>query len=660
MAPATEQAESLKGAGAALNWLGARLAVVVLWLSHAAVAHAQDSSIYVEAEVARAHALKLGYRKTWLRLGHYRHGWLGWESEADGKRFFNSEDGKGNPEAELDATLRAFFVPPSKSASIEHPICRFPARFSWLKRELGLDEKQLPRVTCPEYAKFKRELDARSLTLIFSSYFLNNPASAFGHTFLRVNKATRGEEREGRELLDYGVDYSAAVDTTNAALYAFKGLFGLFPGSFRRVPFFYKVREYNDFESRDLWEYDLNLTQQQVDFVVAHLWELGHTVFRYYYLSENCSYHILGVLEVADPKLELISRLGYPVLPSDTIKVVLKNPGLLKALHYRPSNRTEFKHRLLTLSPDELAAVDSLLDDPHAELGAGFTPAQQVRILDAAVDLVGVEFARDITKKRSERDQRGIEIEQVLLERRAGFDLDSEELVVPMPARSMPHAGHDSIRLGLGSGYERHDGLYHTLNFRLALHDLADPARGYPDGAEIEFFSLNTRYYLESPRVTLEDFSLVRVKSLTPLSRFDHSLSWMVDTGAKRSEDRGCDGCVAAFGTLAGGISLEPFGRAWTVFAMARAELSLPIDSGFFDLLRFGIGPYGGFRLQFSDDVRAVFSGSWSYLPGQKPYGIYEARGVLRAQYTPDFALGLEGRVMNRAASAQAVSYIYF
>jgi hypothetical protein len=134
----------------------------------------------------------------------------------------------------------------------------------------------------------------------------------------------------------------------------------------------------------------------------------------------------------------------------------------------------------------------------------------------------------------------------------------------------------------------------------------------------------------------------------------------MVDTGAKRTEDRGCDGCLAGFGTIAGGLTLEPFGRPFTFFAMAKAELSLPVRSGYFDVIRFGVGPYGGFRLQFSDDVRAVFSGSWSFLPGQKPWNIYDLRGALRAQYLPDFALGIEGRLMNEAASVQAISYMYF
>ncbi|HXK20354.1 MAG TPA: DUF4105 domain-containing protein, partial [Polyangiaceae bacterium] len=341
---------------------------------------------YPEQLIARAHQLQLAKDTTWLRLGHYKKGLFGWDSEVDGDTFFNSPTGKGDPQAELDATLRAFFVSQPKDPLVQHPICHFPARFTWLAGKLGIDGKQLPRVQCPKFYEFVSKLNARSVTLVFSSYYLNNPASAFGHTFLRINKATRKEEREGRELLDYGVDYAAVVDTDNALFYAFKGLFGLFPGTFNKMPFYYKVREYNDFESRDLWEYDLDLTPDEVQMLVAHLWELGSTFFRYFYLSENCSYQILGALEVVNPKFELTSRLGWPVLPADTLKALLKNPGLVKSLHYRPSNRTQFKQRKATLTAVELSAVDTLIDDPKAKLDPSFDAAEQVKVIDAATD----------------------------------------------------------------------------------------------------------------------------------------------------------------------------------------------------------------------------------------------------------------------------------
>jgi hypothetical protein len=133
-----------------------------------------------------------------------------------------------------------------------------------------------------------------------------------------------------------------------------------------------------------------------------------------------------------------------------------------------------------------------------------------------------------------------------------------------------------------------------------------------------------------------------------------------VDVGVRRTEDAGCDGCVAPFGSLGGGLTLEPFGRALMLFALAKLDVSAPLEPGFFDVLRVGVGPHAGFRVRFSDEISSLFTGQWTYLPGQEPTGIYELHGAFRAQYTRDFALGIEARKMNRAASVQGVSYIYF
>lgn len=45
------------------------------------------------------------------------------------------------------------------------------------------------------------------------------------------------------------------------------------------MPYYRKVKEYGDFESRDLWEYELNLTPEETRFLVSHIWEMQHVSF---------------------------------------------------------------------------------------------------------------------------------------------------------------------------------------------------------------------------------------------------------------------------------------------------------------------------------------------------------------------------------------------
>jgi len=632
---------------------------VLLFVGRTARAEHQAPKAYVDHLVRLASDRHLAADERWIRLLHYRKTLFGgWESEADGAPFFTAPNGKTEPEAELAATIRGFFGPNPSDQHLEHPLCRFPARFAWLDEELHFDWSQLPQLQCKGYREFLKLLRPKGLTLVFSSYYLNNPASAFGHTFLRIDQSTKGDE-QSRELLDYGVDFSATVDTGNAILYAMKGMLGLFPGTFHRVPFFYKVREYSDFESRDLWEYDLNLSQAEVDRVVAHIWELGSTYFAYYYLSENCSYHLLGALEVANPKLRLLEGLGRPVIPADTIKALFHNPGLVRHIEYRPSNRTQFRQRMSALSPAEADAVALLMKNPAASFPADMSVANQVRVLDTASDLIDVELSRDLTKGRSEIDQQGAERQQALLERRANYDVQSDEPHFPPPDDQMPHLAHGSKRLGLGSGHDRERGYYLHLDFRLALHDLGDPIAGFPDGSEIEFLPGRLRYYIESPKPSLEELSLIRVKSFTPLRRFTHAWSWMVEAGSHRNHDRGCNQCYDGMGRVGGGFTVQPW-TFLTFFALADAELDAPLKSGFLDVFRVAVGPYGGARLRFGDASTLMFTGQWSYLPAQHPMQTYELIGEWRVNYLKNFALGAEGRAYPKTRSLELTSYLYF
>jgi hypothetical protein len=159
--------------------------------------------------LARARQLRLADDVAWLRLGHWRPRLGGgWKSEADGPAFFRAPGGKTDPAAELEATLAAFLAPaPGGADELDDAVCRFPARLAFLAGRLGLDLTRLPPRRCPRLGEFLDRLSARGATLVFSAWYLNNPASAFGHTFLRLDKAEGALAGRPFELLDYGVDY---------------------------------------------------------------------------------------------------------------------------------------------------------------------------------------------------------------------------------------------------------------------------------------------------------------------------------------------------------------------------------------------------------------------------------------------------------------------
>jgi hypothetical protein len=635
----------------------ALVVLAALALAPAAAADAGAPSA-LDASLRRARALRLAEDPGWLRLGHWNRTPVGWKSEADGSRFFRSLRGKTNPAAELDATLRGLFDARPVRDELEDAQCRFPARLAFLAARLGLDPARLPRRRCPRLEEFLGRLQARSATMVFSSYYVNNPSSSFGHTFLRLNKAEEARPGKSFELLDYGVDYSATVDTKNALLYAFKGLFGLFRGVFLHYAYYYKVREYADAESRDLWEYDLDLTPAEVAMLAAHIWELGGTWFQYWYLDENCSYHVLGALEAAAPRFSLLEHVGAVVLPSDTVKALFRNPGLVRSVHYRPSIRTQFMARSAALDARGRALLEALAADPAAPL-ADVPDLARAAALDAAVDLLDVRFGRELVVGKAPEAARD---RQVLLERRSAIRVQSPPLEIAPPIDRAPERGHGSFRLGAGGGFSSRDGGLALLDLRIALHDLGDPPIGYPPLAQIEFAPTRLRLAPREGRAEVDETWLVRIVSMNDLSRFDLRPSWRVKAGAATVRDASCRSCLAAQGELGGGFSLESLARVVDVYGGVdvAAEWSPRLSGTEGSEVRAGFGPGGLARLRLGTRAALLADARWRFLPGADPDRTWDLRGALRLHLGREVSLALEARRTPAEDVLSAALYGYF
>ncbi|MCO4754054.1 MAG: hypothetical protein KC478_06210, partial [Bacteriovoracaceae bacterium] len=109
----------------------------------------------VESLLEKSEKLELHKEKRWHQLLHYRQSLWGIESDVTSTSFFTSPTGSSDPKAELDATLRSFFRS-NKVSSDDHPQCRFIARYHWLKKKLGWDERVLKTVNCPKFERWSK------------------------------------------------------------------------------------------------------------------------------------------------------------------------------------------------------------------------------------------------------------------------------------------------------------------------------------------------------------------------------------------------------------------------------------------------------------------------------------------------------------------------
>ena len=219
-------------------------------------------------------------------------------------------------------------------------LCRFPLRVKWLKENIPSLEKDIVNYSCAELDEFLTLVDAKHVTMVFPTAHINSPASMYGHTFLRVSS------NEETPLISNAVNFAAKTDDTNGLIFAYKGLFGEYEGRYSILPYYEKIKEYNNLEQRDIWEYDLNLTQDEIDRLVLHAFELKDSYSDYFFFKENCSYNILWLLEVARYDLDLVSHFTFKTVPLDSIKI-LKPYNLIKDSRFRYSNMRKMKNILL-------------------------------------------------------------------------------------------------------------------------------------------------------------------------------------------------------------------------------------------------------------------------------------------------------------------------
>ncbi len=481
---------------------------------------------------------------------------------------------------------------------MQHPQCRFVARYDWLSEALAFDPLLLPAQPCPRFQAWRDQLQASELTLVFPSAFINNPSSMFGHTLLRIDGTGQGERTR---LLAYAINYAVSPGDDGQVSFIFKSLSGFYPGQFSIMPYYVKVKEYSDMESRDIWEYRLDFTQPEIDRLLMHAWELSTTHFDYYFFDENCAYHLLSLFEVARPELELSSRFRGWVIPIDTVRLIAAEPGMLKEAVYRPANDTRLRHRLSLLDRDEQALLRRLLAaDGSAGILNGILNEISNGALPAAMDeqrqALLLETAFTLLRRETHRgrypQQASAQLSRELLVARSRLPALIDPVEPQVPA-VRPDQGHPTRRLALGFGRED-DSNYFSFALRPAYNDLLDPPAGYTEGAQINFLDLGLRHAIDENRTRVERVALIDVLSLSPRDPFFKPVSWRIGTGFERRHS--ADGRALVWRSHAGG------GLAWGRWESAlfyallegTVDVSGRLDKGY----SIGVGPHAGLFLR--------------------------------------------------------------
>ncbi|OOS03662.1 hypothetical protein B0189_09095 [Moraxella cuniculi] len=258
------------------------------------------------------------------------------QSRVQNPKFFLSDEGEKNPQAELVAMLTAMQNRDNQA------ICQFVARVYFLNQSLaerGINTR-VDDSSCQAFWQFADTINAKRLSLIFAEENPNNIASAFGHVWLRADADTIDDSEA------VAINYTVATDRAdNAIKSTTKSIFGGYAGVMEMMSYEQKAQDYLVKDGRDLWQFELDLTADEVMQIVRHIWEIKDMARPYFFTHDNCATEIVRLLDVVRDKAQLSKAVGKVVIPA-RMAFVLKQQNMLADERFIPSQATIRQARL--------------------------------------------------------------------------------------------------------------------------------------------------------------------------------------------------------------------------------------------------------------------------------------------------------------------------
>ncbi len=573
----------------------------------------------------------------WLKLVHYQKKFLStYQGSIDNEHFYLSPEGKNNPQAELNATIRLF------EGQDQVQKCRFPARYILLKKQ-NLIKTELGE--CSEYETFKQDLQASGITLLFADAFMNNSSSLFGHTLFRIDSS-----RASTQMLAHGINYGAFTKGfEDTPFYALYGLLGFFQGGLTTRPYYDTINTYNNIENRDLWEYELDLTPEQKELFVAHVWEIGQVTTPYYFFSKNCSYMLVEMLDAVDPNLNLAQRFKGYVIPLDTVKAVYKK-GLIKKTNYRPSRRNKIKNRIDQMSAAQYQSFLNLIDDENADI-LDLDDSSKADVLETAYQYLQYQYTAqqlDLKKYRT----KSFKILRQRNQYKAGQTFDS------LKEGNNPILSHDSAQIGFSIGFQNGKA-FQELRFRPAYHDLTDNPFGYLKGAAINFLELFLRHYDDHDRYVFENLKILELVSLSPIDRAFQAVSYRLNVELTRMNNliKGKTGYVSKT-ELALGATFEPLKNLY-LYVLGGFDAAY---GGFLKQNAYaGLSPIGG--LLYSSELFSFQAELKKTFASQKEGSLLKSKALISYHVAKNLSLELSyerSYVAHKALNQTMMGFKYF
>ncbi len=371
------------------------------------------------------------------------------------------------------------------------------------------------------------------------------------------------------------MNYGALVPEDESTLrYIYKGIFGGYKASFSDKYYYTQDLVYSRLESRDMWEYELNLTAAQRQLLIYHVWEVLGQKFDYFFLNENCAYQLSGLLELVidEPLLDDSYAWYLPVEAFhrlqniDAQRAAVGKNLVVGKIRFLPSSQRKLNYQISQLLGLEKVVLTELMGNSDVDLAALLQPFDQEaksRILDASLAYYNYRLLKEGLEPLEETKA----LKQALL--LARFKLPARQnTVAKVPDLPSPVSSNKPMTLGLGLGYHSIEGVYPRL--RWVGYNQNTTGKNTLEGDELVLLDTAIGVAGNQHDVFLENIDFIRLRKLnkSDMAVRDSAWSWEMRTAIELNK-KGVRDAAVYDGLFSFGI-----GKAWgigdkmTIYAM--------------------------------------------------------------------------------------------
>lgn len=417
-------------------------------------------------------------------------------SEILDNNFFIS--GQMDPEIELKTLL--------ENMSCDN-ICKYPARYRYLSKKMNLN---ISFSHCNNLQKYLEDSRGDSVSIVFASSYLESPTSYFGHTFIKINKK---KDLFFSQTLSYAAELPESVGLFNLVN---KGINGGFSGKYVASPYFKLIEEYSIIEQRKLYEYELNLTQDEIEDLLWHSYETLDIAVPYKFFSENCAYEVFWFLENAKPNLKMRQKLKPYVVPYETIEILLAE-GLVEQKTIRHPSINELSALYFSFSFAEKNIFEKFANSDDKQLflkNADLSIDVKNKFIELISGHYDILFKKFRTVKSDYSEVKNLEYT------RSRYINDQE----------FKYKNTHSIFIGKVFGPSTNDSM---IRLRPALFNRYEPQNNILSEQTFELMQIEV--LKNKSKIKMNSFDIIKLESLNKRFVFYDPWSWRLYLGGNRS-----------------------------------------------------------------------------------------------------------------------------